>query len=161
MSTALYDLAGAYAKLIEVEEEEGRDLSEVLAELRGDIQEKAENICRVIRSLEAEAGACTDESDRLRIRAASRLNRAKDLKCYLQDNLEQAGIDRVKGQLFTVSLQASPPSCQVLDEAAIPEDYKRIVTTVSIDKTRIIQEWRNNREVPGALVTRGKHLRIY
>ena len=152
----LYELTDAYALLLE---EEGYE--DALAQLSDAIEEKAENIAAVIRSLEAEEATFEQEAKRLREKAIARGNKVHNLKTYLLQNLQAAGIDKVKGRLFTVSVQPSPPSCTVEDEGLVPQDWKALIPEQwRVDAKRIIAAYKEGVNVPGTIVVEGHHIRI-
>ena len=91
-----------------------------------DLTEKAENIARLIKNFEAERDAFKKEANRLSDKAKSFDNKVTSLKRYLQDNLEVAGVDKVKGNLFTVSLRNNPISLDLSSEEHIPASFKRV-----------------------------------
>ena len=113
----LYNTAETEEELLEAE----RHLIEAEVDLSG----KAENIARLIKNFESERESFKKESDRLAAKAKSFENKVTNLKRYLQDNLEVAGVDKVKGQLFTVSLQNNPISLDLSSEQHIPMEFKR------------------------------------
>jgi len=158
----LYQLTDAY-KLVQAAAEEDDDgaFETALADLQGAIGDKAENIARLVVALEAEAGAYDAEAKRLTARRDARRNRVEGLKTYLKSNLLAAGIDRVKGALFTVAIQASPPSLKILDREAIPDTFRVYPPLKWQPDTRaILQVARDGQTVPGTEVVRGTHLVI-
>ena len=106
-------------------EDEMLEAERYLIEAEVDLAEKAENIAKWIKNLEAERDTFKKESDRLASRAKSFDNKVSSLKRYLQDNLEVAGVDKVKGELFTVSLQNNAMSLDIGTAEHIPMEFKR------------------------------------
>lgn len=74
------------------------------------------------------------------------------------------GLDKVKGELFTVALQSNPPACNIVDEEAIPLRFKVLVPEhwelAPGFKARVIEIWMAEEYVTGTEVTQGKHVRI-
>ena len=106
-------------------DDELREAERHLIEAEVDLAEKAENIARLIKNFESERESFKKESDRLAAKAKSFENKVTNLKRYLQDNLEVAGVDKVKGNLFTVSLRNNPISLDLSSEQHIPMEFKR------------------------------------
>ena len=106
-------------------EDEMLEAEKYLIEAEADLSEKAENIARLIKNFEAERESFKKESDRLAAKAKSFDNKVTNLKRYLKDNLEVAGVDKVKGNLFTVSLRNNPISLDLSSEQHIPMAFKR------------------------------------
>ncbi len=159
---ALYELTGIYGRLLRNEEEEtGVDLSAILGELTDQIEVKTEGICKVLRSLEEEQRAYENEADRLRVRASNIQGKIYGLKNYLQQNLEAAGIDKVKTPLFSVALQNSPFACEITDFDALPAEWKHQVFEWKTDRKLLIEHYKATGEiVPGTRITQSKHIRI-
>ena len=105
-------------------EEEMLEAERYLIEAEVDLTEKAENIAKWIKNLESERDTFKKESDRLASKAKSFDNKVINLKRYLQDNLEVAGVDKVKGELFTVSLQNNAMSLDIESIEHIPMEFK-------------------------------------
>ena len=160
----LYELTGAYARVLSIMEEsdapEEWDLA--LEDLRDGIEAKAENIARLVRVLESDADAFEAEAKRLTSRAKARTSQVARLKDYLKMNLVFVGLEKVKGILFTVSLQDSPPACQIVELAAIPAEYRVVIPeTWRPDARAIIDAWKESQvQIPGTEVIQSKHIRI-
>ena len=106
-------------------EEEMLQAEKYLIDAEVELSDKVENIAKFIKNLEAERDAFKKESDRLATKAKSFDNKVTNLKRYLKDNLEVAGVDKVKGNLFTVSLRNNPISLDLSSEQHIPMEFKR------------------------------------
>ena len=158
MSTSLYELAGQYRVADEAETTE--EAIEAIEAVYGDITIKAQNICKLLRSLEGEAMAFASEITRLQERRQAIENKAAGLKEYMRTGMLMAGIEKLKAGTFSLALQKSPLSCAVLDQAAIPEEYRRIVVETKIDRKAILDDVKQGVVVPGVEITQGVHLRI-
>ena len=106
-------------------EEEMLQAEKYLIDAEVELSDKVENIAKFIKNLEAERDAFKKESDRLATKAKSFDNKVTNLKRYLKDNLEVAGVDKVKGNLFTVSLRNNPISLYLSSEQHIPMEFQR------------------------------------
>ena len=94
MNLKLYEYTELYQRLQDIGEE-GLDIEAALATVQEDFNTKAENVAKVIRSLEAEAKAYQDEINRLNQAAQARANRGQRLKDYLRQNMEALNLDTV------------------------------------------------------------------
>lgn len=158
MSLTLYELTDNYQQLLELEDEaDSQVFEDTLNALEDEINHKAENIAKVIKTLEAEAKALEDEKRRLENRIISRKNKIQRLKDYLQDNLEKAGIQKVKGKTFTVWVQNSE-RVEVSDENTIPEQY--FVLKRQLSKSAIKEAIENGQQVAGAKIIKNTSIRI-
>ncbi|PUF85783.1 MULTISPECIES: siphovirus Gp157 family protein [unclassified Geobacillus] len=156
----LYELTENYAKLLEMAEEMDTDaIVDTLEALQEAIEDKAENIAKLIRNLEADVKVIRDEEKRLAERRQVIENKVERLKTYLQEQLEIAGIDKVKRPTITVAIQKNPPSVDIIDETLIPEDFF-IPQPAKIDKKSILERLKNGEEVPGVVLKQTKGVRI-
>lgn len=157
----LYEMTEAYQQLMDLDLPD-EDLAQYIDGIEGQIAQKAESVALVVLDLEGTAKKLRDEEKRLADRRRSLQNRAEGLKSYLLQNLQAVGLNKIDGTRATVSYQNSPPSCNVLDLDALPDDCKALVpATWKADARAIIARWKNTGEqVPGAEVWQGVHLRI-
>ncbi len=171
--TSLYDLSGIRCELIEallrVADEEGEpadhaereaNLAAVLSGIDADIADKADDIAWVVRDLEAQAAAHKAIADEFAMKRRVAENAARRLKGYALACMDRAGLEKVKGEQYTLALQASPPSIAEMDErAAVEAGFGEMVPKV--DSRAVIATWKTNpQQVTFAVVTQGKHLRI-
>jgi hypothetical protein len=153
----LYELTDNYARLLEMVEA-GEDVADTLEAITDAIEVKAENIAKVIRSIEAQAKVIGEEEKRLTDRRRSLENESGRIKQYLELELRRVGLDKVKGNIFTVAIQKNPPSCEVTDESLIPAEFMKMVT--SIDRKGILDAIKSGQAVPGAEIKHSESLRI-
>jgi uncharacterized protein YlxW (UPF0749 family) len=73
--------------------------------------------------LESDCKAIKEEEQRLADRRKALENRISSVKEYLQNQLEVAGLDKVKRPTVTVSIQLNPPSAEILDESVVPSIF--------------------------------------
>jgi hypothetical protein len=139
-----------------MDEEMFRD---TLSSLEEAIEDKAENVAKLIRYLEADAKAIKEEEQRLAYRRKSIENKISSVKEYLQNQLEVAGLDKVKRPTITVSIQLNNPSVEVLDESIIPSAYM-IPQAATIDKQTILKALKEGLVIDGCKLKRTKGLRI-
>lgn len=114
----LYELTDSFAELLERIEagETGEDYTDTLESIEAAIEDKAESIVKVIRSLEAQAEAIRAEEKRLADRRKHFENEARRLKDYLKANMEKAKKEKIKTPLFTVSVRTGPAKAIIEDE---------------------------------------------
>jgi hypothetical protein len=156
----LYELTGNYQLLLEKAEEveDLFSLTDTLEAIEESIQDKSENIVKLIRNWESDIFAIREEEKRLADRRKSLENKTSFLKEYLQYNLEQAGMDKIKRPTFSLSIQNNPPSCEVLDESLIPSHY--MIPQYKVDKKSLLSVLKEGQEVPGVTIKQSKSLRI-
>ena len=156
----MYELTLAYEKVLEMAEElDDGALRDTLDSITDAIDDKAENIAKVIKQLEADADTFRQEEVRLAKRRRTVDNNVRNLKRYLQESLEQVGTDRVNGKLFTVSIQNNPSSVDILDESKIELDYFD-EQPPKLDKKAVLESLKNGIEMEGARIKQTRSVRI-
>jgi hypothetical protein len=162
----LYDLSSELAEIRSMAE--SGDLSPedqaeadrlISTALDGLLPKKVEGYCGLIRSLKLEAEAFAAEEKRLAGHRLAREGLAARLTERLQAGLEVAGVDKLKAGLFTVALQASPPTVEIARDAEIPAEYLT-PQEPRIDRRGLLAAVKGGREIPGVRLTQGRHLRI-
>ncbi|TYR75543.1 siphovirus Gp157 family protein [Rossellomorea vietnamensis] len=155
----LYELSNNYAALMEMAEEmDPTTLQDTLESIQEEIEDKAENIAKLIKNLNADVDALKAEEKRLADRRRGLEGKVSNLKEYLQNQLEVAGLDKVKRPTLTVSIQNNPPSVKVIDEKLL-SDYM-IPVDPKLDKKAILEALKDGREVNGAELMRTRGVRI-
>lgn len=155
----LYELSAEYRALSTLDESE--DVDAILAHVSEALEQKAVNIAFVLREMACDAEAIKAEEDRLYERRKAHEKRAERLREYLRANMERANITQVKHALLTLSLVQNPPAVQVLDESAVPAEYKCEKVATIVSKADILAEYKRTGEIPsGCDIQRGTSLRI-
>ena len=154
----LYELTQNYLQVLEIAEN-GDDLADTLEALEDAIEVKAENTAKVIKQLEANAEMLANESRRLSERKSAIENNVRNLKSYLQDQLDKCGKTKIKGEIFTVAIQNNPQSVDVLDESLIPSTYF-IQQAPKLDRKELLTHLKAGEEIAGVTIKQTKSLRI-
>lgn len=156
----LYELTSNYIQLLDMadslDEETFRDTLSAIEEA---IEDKAENTGKLIRGLEADIEAIKAEEKRLADRRRALENKVLNAKVYLQEQLEAAGLDKVKRPTLTISIQNNPPSVEIADEQLIPSDYM-IPQPHKIDKKAIMTALKDGLVIEGCSLVQKRGLRI-
>lgn len=148
----LYDLTTEYAA-VQQAAEEGGDLLALLDQIEGSIEAKGGGIVRVLRNLEADAASCKAEADRFYARRKAAENSAERLREYVKTCMQRAGINKIQGPTFAITIAAGQDRVEVHDagalKAAAPE-LVRVETTEAPDKRAILARYKADGEVlPG------------
>ena len=158
----LYELTENYRNLQDLLEnpEIDQDLIEkALDEVEEQLEEKAENIAKLIKTLESEVTGFKTEEKRLADRRKSLENRIAALKSYIDAAMKATGKKKFKGQLFSFNIQKNPPSVNITDSTLIPKEYF-IEQEPVLDKKTVLAELKNGVIVPGAELKQTESLRI-
>lgn len=154
----LYELTQNYLQVLEIAEN-GDDLADTLEALEDAIEVKAENTAKVIKQLEANAEMLANESRRLSERKSAIENNVRNLKRYLQEQLDKCGKSKIKGEIFTVAIQNNPQSVDVLDESLIPSTYF-IQQAPKLDRKELLTHLKAGEEIAGVTIKQTKSLWI-
>ena len=156
----LYELSTGY-KNIEYLLENGEDneeLAAVLNSLDEEIEDKAENIAKLIKNYEADIEAFKTEEKRIAERRRTLENDVKRLKEYLFNNMKLTGKTKFKSGTFSFNIAKNPPSVEITNQDIISSDYK--VLTETIDKKAILTDLKEGKDVQGAILKQSESLRI-
>lgn len=134
-------------------------MKDTLDSIEDAIENKAENIAKLIRNLESDVSAYREEEERLKTKRQAAENKVKWLKTYLEDNMKLTGKTKFKSGMFNFSIQKNPASVNITDERILPEDYL-IQQPPKVDKTLLKEALKNGVEVPGAELKQTEGLRI-
>lgn len=155
----LYELTNAaYALQVMMEngEIDGDTYKDTLEAMGGD--EKIENVCKVIRNLEADAAAFKAEKDRLAERQKAAENGVKRLKQSLLDYLIATDTKKRTAGLFTVSVGTSK-AVNITNEDALPERYF-VPQPPKVDRTMLGNDLKSEIHIEGAELVENPFLRI-
>ena len=125
-------------------------LKDAMMNSQEDLKDKLEGYCKFIRQMESDVDGISVEIKRLQDRKAVLKNTIDRSKKVMQMAMETAGEKKVKGQIFTISIQANPESV-VLDESYIeniPPEYLK-VKDPDIDKAKLKEDLKNGVNLDG------------
>ena len=115
-----------------------------------DLKDKLEGYCKFVKQMESDITGIDTEIKRLQDRKAVLKNTIERSKKAMQMAMETAGEKKVKGQIFTIYIQANPESV-VLDESYIeniPPEYLK-VRDPEIDKAKLKEDLKNGVNLEG------------
>lgn len=159
MGMSLYEITDKSALLMELLEDgeiDNQTYEDTLESLDADT--KVENICKVIRNLEAKAEACKTEKDRLAAKQKTAENGVARLKESLLNYMLTVDKKKIEAGTFTVSTSVSK-SVEVLYEDMLDEKFF-IPQPDKIDKTAITKAIKAGEEVAGAQLVEKPYIRI-
>lgn len=152
MGNSLYDLTNDFLEVVTKLEDMELDeaaLSDTLESLQQPIEEKAENIIKYVRNIEALATAKKEEAKRLQSSASADLLRAENILKYLDENLKRANIDKMQAGLFEVKYRKGSTVVQI-DENQLPAQYWVPQDPKPMSKTDLKKRLQAGETIPGA-----------
>ena len=164
----LYEITGDLLTLQSMLEDTVDDqvLLDTLEAVQGEYEIKLESYCKIIKNLEADMEALKNEAKRLTDKRKLLENNIDRLKKAMFDSMKATGTTKVKGQLFSVSIQKNGGKIPVnydKDDKHItdhlPDNLVIVTETPALDAIRELLE--AGKVVEGfTLGQRGESLRI-
>lgn len=155
----LYDLSQQYSEVLNLIEEGDERFIDTLESIEDLLENKVENYGKVIKSVEAGIEGLKVEEKRLSDRRKFMENSVKRMKENVEQSMISTGKKKIKGPLFTFSIQKNPPSVEVIEERHIPEGFW-IPQDPKLNKKELLEELKLGHEVPGVELRQTEGLRI-
>lgn len=163
----LYVLAAQYAQLLEMVEQEADNeaIRDTLEGLEGELQDKVDNIVKLMRGIEADEAGLKKEEERLYNRRVALQVRREHIKNYLETELLKNKIDKVKTSIASVWMQSNRPSVIIADENSEElkkPEYKDIWVKHpdTLDKNKIYELVKGGKTIPGVTLNTTRSIRI-
>jgi len=161
----LYEITGELSQAIQLynEAETDEQLAEIeakLVSLNLSFKEKCVAVAKHVLNTESESGQVEAEITRLKGILERREKQVEWFKRYLKSAMENTQTTEIDGITLKLKIKNNPPSVEIVDEAAVPEKYKKSKVVVTIDKAAIKADWKEGVGVDGAKVNRGTRLEI-
>ena len=153
MELKLYQLPEQYEKIMNLDVDE-ETTQMMLKSLNHTLEEKAENLARVMRTMDAGINAIKEEKKRLNDRFNSQIkaleNKQEWLKEYLLQNMKAMNIEIIKTNTDTIYISGRDYS-RVVDREKLPQEYVKQKITVSVDKRKLNKDIKT-KDIPGVEV---------
>ena len=162
---SLYQLSSNYIEALDFFTDPEADLpieaiNDTLEALSGELEDKAVNVTKFLKNMEATAKAIKEAEAEMAKRRKSLENRIKWMKDYLKGSMEHTGITKIECPYFKLSIQKNPASVNILNVESIPAQFKEKVISWKIDKTAIKNALKAGETVKGAELVNGTRLAI-
>ena len=151
------------ALLEQAEDEDVREAAlERLETIVAQHYQKVDRIEFVFRQLERREGALAGEIEAVKAelgalqrRLTARENNIARLKEYVVRCMERAGVNELEGDTVKFRLQPGRPAVEIIDEDAIPTEYRKPPEPTAPLKALIGAALKAGRDVPGARLREG------
>lgn len=159
MSLSLYYVTNEYVEALDNLMHMRDDIpdecfDDTLESIVDDFNSKAINVAGYIKNISEEITAMKAYELNMRIRRQAAEAHAERLKDYLLVNMKKAGVQKIPGSEFNVSVRKCQDSVNIADPDAIPECYLSKKVTFSADKAKIKSAIVDGKEVPGAFLNK-------
>jgi len=156
---SLYQLTTDFSELMECEDDAVTDA--LVSIVAGQIEQKAENVCKFLRVLETTAEQFKEEEKRISAARKALENKAERVKEYIKMSMLNANIDKISAGTFKLAVSLSGGSVSIYDPASIPARFVTVIPEqYQPDKAAIKAAIKAGEEVPGCHIEAGYTLRI-
>jgi hypothetical protein len=137
-------------------------IADTLESMGGDLTVKACNVAAFMAHLETVAAGMKEAESRMKARRQAVERRNERMRHYLLHGMQFAGVERIDGPDFVLSIKKNPPSVEVFDERMVPADYMKQPEPPppTVDKALVKAAIRDGYEVPGCRLVNGFRLSI-
>ena len=165
---SLFDIDSRISALLSIPEDEIVDMEtgEVLRDIWSELdaleierKEKIANIALFIKETKKEAEALREYARQISERAKAKENRVERLINWAATSMLAYGEHTIEDKRVRVTATTSK-SVKVDDVDVLPDEYKRVKTTVEADKTKLTKALKNGETFEGVWVIEKPSLRI-
>lgn len=169
----LYDLTANWQQVYNMEEIDEEAWFDTLSSIDEAIEDKGNNIAKLIRSLETDVEAYKAEAERFTTKRKVAENKIIRLKEYLKGSMELLDKPKFKTELFSFGIQNNPASVEIDAPEALQERYPAIAgaeyqekiykgfkEALSEEKKHLKDRLKAGEEVNGAHLNQTRSLRI-
>lgn len=135
----------------ELTEEQKAAFEAYADELAQQEAEKVDAFSQFVRSREAKIEYLRQEARAFTNAARAIENKLDRLKAHYQRTMQEHGLKKVSGNVFTLSIRAT--AIADVDESQLPEQWWNIKTTRTPAKADILRALKRGEEVPGATIS--------
>ncbi len=149
----LYEIGENYrdlAEMVEREEVTAEEVADTFAAIQDAAGVKIDSIAEIYRNKKATIDAIEAEIDRLTTLKKRQKTATERLENLVYMYLSITGKKRENGDKFSVSLRKNPARVNIVDEAAIPQEFVKEKVMTSIDRVRIKNALKAGETVAGA-----------
>lgn len=132
---------------VEVLEQSQECIKGLIDILEKQIQDKGENIIKLVKNKEAIVTSRKEEIKRLQELNKKDEKEIADLKQYTKECIERAGKKRVETVLGNLTVRKAQPVVKVIDATKLPADYLIQKTTINADKVKIKEHFKETGEI--------------
>lgn len=144
---SLYEITGAFPKLMAQEEMSEEDKNKVEEELTTLLQKKSNAVIAYSKNIELTIKAMKEEESRISTNRKGLENRLEQFKKYVKECMEGNGINKIETDLGTLSIAKSPISVEIVNEENVPDEYKEVIFTTKVDKKKIAEAFKSTGEL--------------
>ena len=157
---SLYQITGMIPVIMEQEEITPKLKDQLEKELTELLQQKSQNIIGYTKNIELTIEAMKTEEKRISEQRKVLENKLDNFKQYVKECMEQNGLKKIETSLGTISIAKNPISVEIENEEEVPNEFKTIITTTKIDKTKIKDNFKQTGEIPEGVKINTENTRL-
>ena len=154
----LFEIKEQYLSLMESDLDEVT-FTDCLEGLQGDLEDKADNIAYIVKTLKAEADAIKVEAKTLQERAKAKLNKADWFTQYLFETMKQLEKTKIETARNCLSIKKNPASVNTVEDF-YNDEYMTKVVEVKLDKAKLKEDLKAGIKVDGARLEQKERLEV-
>ena len=151
----LHEMSKDYIGFLE-SDMEGEQLTECLDSIEDSFDNKANNIVKLVSSLNVDVEGIDKELKRLQAMKKAITNNQERLKEYLRYNMELTGINKIKHSLFSITLGKPTVTAEIVDIDFLPDNFVSTDVVMKANKKEILRALKSGKDIPGAVLSTGK-----
>lgn len=158
----LYEIKNEYLSFMRAVEDgliPEEAFADTLEGIVGEIEDKADNIACVIKSIDAEILAIKAEEDRLADRRKAKESRKEWLKNYLSEALINCGLDKVETARNKITFRKSE-AVEISEGVKLPERFITVKTTEAPNKTELKNAIKSGEIIEGVILRTNQNIQI-
>lgn len=165
MKPTLFEIAAAYrtdiAKLGDLDLPD-EVVADTLESLGGDLQDKCRAVAAFAADLDLTVAGMKDAEKRMKARREAVERRSASLRAYLLSGMQLAGVERIDGPGFVLSIKKNPPAVDVFEPGLVPVEYMKQAEPPppTVDKALVQQAIKDGHTVAGCRLVQSSRLAI-
>ena len=159
MDLKLYKIADNYLEAINALDIDGDPTNNILDNITGSFEKKAENVASCYKNMSAEIDAMKQYEKNMEERRKKLERKREYLKKYLLTNMQKCNKIKIKTTEHSLTIRQNPPKV-VADIDLIPDDYISIDVAKKLDKIKIKKAIESGETIEGAYLQQEKTLTI-
>lgn len=127
-----------------------------------DLNDKLDNMAYVLEKLQSDINLRKEKIKKLQKKNKSTEKVIKNIKNYIQIEIEKLENQKVKTLENTFYIANNPTGIKIDDVEKVPSEFKEIITDIKVDKRALIKALKDNEieNIDGIELTQTKSLRI-
>lgn len=146
----LFEINDAIKQIVDKDDIDPQTLKDTLDALAITRDEKLDGLAGLIERDTADIDFFTNKIKKLTEQKRHFENQKENLQRYMTEVIDDAGLKQVKTEHFILKARNYRQKTVVSDENKLPEEYRVIKETASIDKRKLYDDLIDGKNIPGA-----------